>query len=283
MEVRLLSSIVIELQQETMSSQTKVSDLLRKALVVATKLEINEFKKWIENELYGYKEGDPIPQYRQLSGEIKACDPYCNWQPVIIRNASTAELLSSRKIPISIGELEDLLCKSQNDNVFTSPFPPDIRNEVFSNTISSGLVPALVIGKSKVFSIIEAVRNIILKWSLELEKDGILGEGLTFSDKEKQIASLVTYNIQNFVGVLGNVQTENLQIGDYNTIHAELKRLGVPQKERNELENILDGLKEPDKEKKKNLLKRGGEWLKRNAQLIGTLSETIRKWFELVS
>lgn len=278
-----MSSIVIELQQETMSSQTKVSDLLRKALVVATKLEINEFKKWIENELYGYKEGDPIPQYRQLSGEIKACDPYCNWQPVIIRNASTAELLSSRKIPISIGELEDLLCKSQNDNVFTSPFPPDIRNEVFSNTISSGLVPALVIGKSKVFSIIEAVRNIILKWSLELEKDGILGEGLTFSDKEKQIASLVTYNIQNFVGVLGNVQTENLQIGDYNTIHAELKRLGVPQKERNELENILDGLKEPDKEKKKNLLKRGGEWLKRNAQLIGTLSETIRKWFELVS
>jgi hypothetical protein len=40
-------SLVLELQQEAMNPGVKVSDLLRKALVVATKLNVNEFKQWI--------------------------------------------------------------------------------------------------------------------------------------------------------------------------------------------------------------------------------------------
>ncbi|MDA2912318.1 hypothetical protein MYX04_15470, partial [Nitrospiraceae bacterium AH_259_D15_M11_P09] len=63
-----------------------------------------------------------------------------------------------------------------------------------------------------------------------MERDGILGEGLTFSSKEKQRAtSSPTFNIQNFVGVAGNVHAESLQIGDYNSIHSDLKRLGISQ------------------------------------------------------
>jgi hypothetical protein len=39
---------------------------------------------------------------------------------------------------------------------------------------------------------------------------------------------------------LGDVSSTNVQIGDYSSIHHALKEKGVSQKERNELENLLD-------------------------------------------
>jgi AbiTii-like protein len=42
--------------------------------------------------------------------------------------------------------------------------------------------------------ILETVRMVILNWTLKLEEDGILGEGLSFSSSEKQTASEHTYN-----------------------------------------------------------------------------------------
>jgi len=83
------------------------------------------------------------------------------------------------------------------------------------------------------------------------------------------------------LGVLGNVQGETVQVGDFNSIAAELKQKGVPQVERNELENIVDELKTASPEQRKGLIRRGTEWLLRNAANIGKLSDTIRTWFEI--
>ena len=48
---------------------------------------------------------------------------------------------------------------------------------------------ALMIGTNQIYNIIERVRNIILDWSITLEENGILGEGLQFSNTEKEIAN----------------------------------------------------------------------------------------------
>jgi AbiTii len=156
---------------------------------------------------------------------------------------------------------------------------------LFGRTRESGLgmVPTLLINRTQIFRVLEAIRNTVLEWSLKLEQSGILGEGMTFTREEVQKAAMVTYNIQSFTGILGNVSSSQIQVGDYNSIHAELKRLGIPQEERNELEQIVDELPKADKEKKTTLLKRGAEWVTRNATALGALSETIRKWFEVGS
>src|SRR5688500_16815305 len=104
------------------------------------------------------------------------------------------------------------------------------------------MVPTLLVSSSELHGIVAAVRDTILQWSLRLERDGILGEGMTFSREEVQKAANTTYNIQNFSGVLGNVTGSTIQVGNYNAIHADLKRLGVSQSARNELEDILDEL-----------------------------------------
>ncbi len=275
-----MSSLVQELQSEAMNPQTKVTDLLRKALVVARKLEINELRQWVEEEVRGYAEPERIPDYRVIKGEVKATHPMYGFIPYIVTNPSVAEQLSSRQCGQSIAELENLAGSGEKQDVLHMPYPQHVLNELDTGNLRLGIVPTLVVPKSRIHGILETVRNVILEWSLKLEEDGILGEGLSFSQHEKQKASSSTYQIQNFTGVLGNVQVENLQIGDYNSIHAELKRRGLPQEERNELENILDGLRSATAVERESLIKRGTEWVLRHASALGALAEVIRGWFK---
>jgi hypothetical protein len=144
------------------------------------------------------------------------------------------------------------------------------------------MIPTLLLGKSTIRGILDAVRNEVLRWSLELERRGVLGEGMTFSPEEKTRAAAVSYHIGTFSGVLGNVSSSQVQIGDYGAIHGRLKLAGVPQEARNELENILDELKSAPPEKRPGLARRGMEWLVKYGPAIGSLSETIRAWFETV-
>jgi len=49
------------------------------------------------------------------------------------------------------------------------------------------------------------------------------------------------------------------------------------------LENLLDDIKVAEPAQRKGLVKKGFEWIGRNASTIGTLSNTIKEWFEALS
>ena len=265
-----------------MDSAVSVVDLVRTALVVATKLEVREFREWCELELRGYNDRN-VPPYRRVEGQLKAWNPARGgFMPVMFRDAAAAKALATRAAVQPVGELERAYRDTGPDGTLEMPLTPDVLNEVFAKSpgYQMGMVPTVLLAPTQVFGILDAVRNTVLEWSLRLERDGILGEGMAFSPDEKQRAGQITYNITNFTGVLGNVVAESLQIGDYGAIHGELKRRGVSQDERNELEQILDELPNAPADKRTSLLAQGGEWLKRNAPTIGALSDVIRGWFE---
>ena len=70
---------------------------------------------------------------------------------------------------------------------------------------------ALMIGTNQIYNIIERVRNIILDWSITLEENGILGEGLQFSNTEKEIANntpVINHYINNFWGDVSSTQIQ---------------------------------------------------------------------------
>ncbi len=60
------NSIVLELQDLAIGRDNNISDLLRKALLVASKLNLIEFKEWVNSELNGYTEVG-VPDYRKLN------------------------------------------------------------------------------------------------------------------------------------------------------------------------------------------------------------------------
>lgn len=75
-----MSSIVLEFQKELIDKNYDILQVLRKAHLIAFKLNLNEFDKWIQNELNGYKgEDENFPDYRQVKGTLKAKNPYRGW------------------------------------------------------------------------------------------------------------------------------------------------------------------------------------------------------------
>jgi len=276
-----VSSIIFEIQKESMDSNTKLSNILRKALLIATKLELDNFKEWINSELNGYKKRQKIPFYRKVKGTVKAFNPYNGWIPVMVHNTDIYDLISTRNISQPVSELEYLKDKELEDGILQVPIPPDVNQKLFSNSeeYRLGMIPTLLIDQCQIAGILDSVRNEVLNWSLELEKQGILGEGMSFSTEEIKMANSVI-NINTFKGVLGDVSSSNVQLGDYSSIYDALKNNGVSQKERNELENLFDQVKVASPKEKKSLIQKCLNWIDRNKSTIGDMSSTIKYLIE---
>lgn len=190
-----MSSVIVELQREALDQNVSVSELLRKALVVARKLKLVELKKWIENELNGYK--DEVPDYRIASGQIRGWNPYNGWIPLIFEDPKEANALSKRACGQSIAEIEDLL--RGDSSTLHMPYPQHIQRKL-SKGFGYETEVSLFVGRGAIVRIVDAVRNVVLNWALELEEQGILWEGLSFSEKEKEAATSTSQNINNFYG-----------------------------------------------------------------------------------
>lgn len=197
-------SVVIELQRDALDRKVPVTDLLRKALVVAKKLKILELEEWITKELSGYSETDTVPDYRVITGQVRGWNPYRGWQPIYFPNAEMEEKLSQRGNCQTIAEIENFVNERSEKGTLQIPFTGKIHKQL-CNAIGDQIDISLIVQPSNLVRIIDAVRTIVLNWSLKLEEDGIMGEGLSFTATEKQEVGNHSYNINNFYGsVLGS-------------------------------------------------------------------------------
>jgi hypothetical protein len=197
--------LILKLQAEAANPDASVTNLLRMAKIAATKLNLTEALVWIDRELNGYmglKVGD-LPPYRRVTGTAQGYNPVHGWQPIQFQSAKTAEDYSLVPIGQALGTVEKMV--SETKHGFAFPYPPELAAMVQAN-LNYRVQVQVAIERAQLWNIVEQVRNLILNWALELEKAGILGEDMQFSDQEKGDAKPVTqqYIIQN-VGVLGNV------------------------------------------------------------------------------
>lgn len=201
-----MESIVLELQKDAMDNSIPVSALVRKAYIIAKKLGISEFEKWVHSELNGYEvDKGKIPSYRKIQGDIRGWNPYHGWIPVVIENEKVSEILSNNKIAQPITDIE-ILANSEG-NCLSMKFSQKVQNQL-SKGIKMQTNFELQFNKEQMKSILEAVRNIVLGWALKLEEDGIKGYGLTFSAEEKEMAKEKNYNIYNYYGDINNSQIQ---------------------------------------------------------------------------
>ena len=277
-------SIVLELQRLAVDGQASVTELLRKAKLVATKLKVEDFRNWADLELQGYqKKGDQVPLYRQVVTEIKFRHPNYGYQPVIIQDPEFARSICAALIPNSISELENIV--QNDDGPITMEFSPELRNMLMGGMgIFSDTPPTRFIAKNIVVGIVNAIRDIVLTWALKLEAEGIFGEGMSFSEDEKHRAAAPSIHIGNVGSITGNIggsiNAHNVQIGDYGTIHDQLKQLGISQAERNELETLMDAMKVAKPQDKLGLVQRGMDWVGKNAANLGALGAAFRDYFK---
>lgn len=201
-----MESLVLELQRLAYNSQSSMTDLLRKSYVLSRKLNLTEFSRILQSEMEGYKDEDVLPAYRMIIGV-----------PLVYGFPSKG--FSERGLYKPISELEYYLqhevVKEKGKLIYTYP------NE---DKDGKRKIQQLSVEASQFYNVIDGVRNMILEWTLELEERGVLGENMTFSEKDKKLASEVTVIKNNFNGNLINSPlqqcTDNsvqiLEIGTFN-------------------------------------------------------------------
>lgn len=193
-----MGAIVFELVNMASEPAVSATDLLRRALVVARRLDVPDLVGWINAELNGYKEGE-VPDYRRVCGQLVAENPI-NGPIPFFAPPEMVELLSDFSIRQPIPQLSQL---AQSSNGIFSHFPPDVEHnlmQMMRRESGVAMRPALRFSTVQVQGVIEVVRSRILEWALDLEAQGIIGEGMTFTQQEKQTVKEQHYHFSHISG-----------------------------------------------------------------------------------
>ncbi|WP_157372638.1 hypothetical protein [Photobacterium marinum] len=253
----MTQSVILDIQEEAMNESLTLSSLLLKAYTVATKLELRDFADWAKSEMNGYNcFGKELPDYRSPKGRLRAFNGQ-GWTPVQISDRNFEKLLSTAYCFESMAEIEDILCKMKEEVYY--PLNGK-QSHMVGELVNFRTEYAVFVSRSALKRISTKVRTSILDWALELEKNGVKGEGVSFTRHEKEIARVTTNNITisgPFQGILGDVQdsqiTQNLsmtnQKGDTEALIRLLKEKDVSDPDIEELMSAieLDGEVLPEK------------------------------------
>lgn len=270
-------SVILELQQLASDSEKNILDLLRKALLVATKLNLVEFKQWVQNELNGYKGGE-LPSYRQVHAQVKGRNPYHGLIPIGFPDKEMERTLSAVPIRDSVSALYDLIENRKPTDVLHMQMPFEAQRMVSQllDTPFQDIEVYWVLQRSQIVEILDTVRNAILEWALKLEGEGIVGDGISFSEDEKQKASsnTIIQHVENFnfQGVLGSVTgsnlTQNLQMTiQKNDLDSLKKYLSSLKIEKTDIDELVKALKsDPPPSKPQKFGERVSGWIGKMVQ-----------------
>ncbi|UXZ55369.1 hypothetical protein LOS15_04860 [Halomonas sp. 7T] len=203
-----MPALVPELVNAAIDTSVSSSDLLRRALVVARRLAVPELVDWISSELNGYY-SEEVPDYRRVRGQLMAENPI-NGPIPFFASPEMAELLTDFKVRQPVPELMQLM---QSTTGIYSHFPADIEQalmQMMRKTNGMAMRPVLRFSSVQVQGVIENVRNRVLEWALDLETKGVLGEGMTFTQQEKETVQQQHYHF-------GDVSGSQIQIGSNST------------------------------------------------------------------
>jgi len=273
--------IVIQLQELAVDSSYNISDLLRKALFIASKLKLKDIQPWILNELNGYTDIEQVPDYREIIGEVKAYNSFQRRHiPYVCEDAEFMQQMQRVIVYESIESLQRAVKENEtNKKLISFSYPPEIVNMLMSRQNPRiQMIPTRLIGVNQLVAIVEKARTEILEWSLNLEASGILGEGLTFStEDEKRIdESNPRISIAHFQGIIGDVhggsisQTMSMHItqGNFESLAKHLESKGISVEDITALEQAF--MKDPNPSKSGKFGERVSEWI---GKMVGKAAE----------
>lgn len=202
-----MPGLIEEIQSAALDTKVPVDALLRRTKLAAAKLQLPSLEVWVEQELNGYR-GNPVPQYRKARGQVAAWNPYNGWIPVQFGNQKVADAVTLAPLVESISAMQDLLDREGDGQLHYSLS----ENQIAAlNKMMNFETPRIIVQlqRGHIVHVVETVRNMVLDWAIEMEKKGVIGEGLSFNSSEKRqaqdaMATLHVGSIGQFIGNLGN-------------------------------------------------------------------------------
>jgi len=168
-----------------------IKGILLKAQIVASKLNNNDFKTWIENEQNGYPDASNLPDYRVLNAIVKAdlsitFSGYVRNYTIpagIYDDPIIEECICKVRITHSLQEIETIYENKKGGNVSTN-LPAMAYTEV--NKYVSGNVEQLKqeFSVASLIHIVDIFKSKLLSFFLDIEKE--MNVGINFSKIEEQ-------------------------------------------------------------------------------------------------
>ena len=173
--------LAAQIQREVVYSGVPISDILRRAKILASLLDNSEFKRWVNGELGGYNENDEIPDYRTLKavnlgtysgllGQMIRNFPI----PVSLLPDGVRKVAEHTAVFQSVKEIETLAANVTQGRGVTLPWPPEAvmlaRDHVRLDGGSVLVEAWRPLTKGQMEGILDQVRNRLLDFLLELEQ-----------------------------------------------------------------------------------------------------------------
>ncbi|WP_290725540.1 hypothetical protein [Fibrobacter sp. UBA2449] len=253
-----MAKMVLDLQQACLDDKISCNFLLLKAYAIAQKLSITDMADFCNREINGYAGVDNslIPSYRHIPVNTEAYkDTSKRWEPVAF---PAGHPRSMRFVFESIAEIEKL--DESKENLLESRLNYDDQLAIYEIIdMPKPLHVRQIFMAGQVTSILHLVRKLVLDWALKLEKEGILGEDLTFSieeqDRVKNIPSIqiiINGNVSNS-NIAGNMMNSSATINNgldfakvtelTNQISQNIKALHLPEVQENGLSSDISEIK----------------------------------------
>ncbi|WP_286740415.1 hypothetical protein [Psychrobacter sp. UBA3068] len=256
--------MIKELIKDISYDKISLDQALTRAKLIAYKIDNEEFISWISRELNGYDDLDVIPEYRELHCDIVARveNPYSGTRLVPIDltefDRSIDGNLYKFNYTLSIFGVEQNLeaVKHSNEQHGYIDFPIEIVRDI-SKLVQQNNISAVSrkMQFSQLHNILSITKQRLLDTLLELNKAFPDLEDEYMNDDKKDTASqIITTNIygnnassnvgvgKDFTQGISNSYTEKVE-----QVLNDLRQLGVPKEDINELEDIINN--EPDKNK----------------------------------
>ena len=202
MGVSKITKMIIELQNECQKSDVDPISILRRAFVIAKKLKLDEFQKWVDSELNSYKKPGEVPSYRRIRGILYA-DLHYSQVPVQIPT-DLIDTICTVNVSHAIPELCGMI--SSDSKAFRVPLQGEM-NQTICELTETECQFYILMSKHQLRNIIDSVVNTILNWTLIFEENGVVGEDSTFTEDEVRKAN-TTYNNYMINGNVGVIQSQ---------------------------------------------------------------------------
>ena len=270
------TSHLIQQIVEGCTSDVPISSLLRKAKLLSHRLKVQGLGKWADEELGGYPEECPIPDYRFYHGDL-----YIDVQNLAWR--ATQQLISKPVLDKAIGKKrsDDLMACEARDPIavieeistgdsgkYAAPFPVEVAAKI-SPLLNNGYHCTSVykISTRRQFTgIVDQIRTRLLSHMIELDElvqsksDAAISSN---SEIKKEMEKSFIVNIYGGSNVVGSesdlINSLNVQMpSSAEDLLRTLRELNVPAAE---VDDLTLAIQEDDLQANKNLGNRVKSWL----------------------
>ena len=246
----------------------RLTDLLRKSLMIATKLNMDEFRAWVQYELKGYPSEEAVPEYRVCSSTYHFKNPYHGLCPIAILDEEIRDLVSELRLTSSVESLEHCLQEKSKGQHICFPVPAAFERYLRETGELMNMPVIRIVQSNSIVSALDGVRTRVLECALQLESKGILGDGIVFSSDEKiKAQSSQVINIDSFHGVFGDINhskvshsfTQGIGKGALESLIRAFEKMGASQEDLEELRDAVAA--EPELPPEGGFGKKVAEWI----------------------